>query len=157
MLKYGCKATAWASDLQVCPPLEWAGPTRQQFFDHHEDANDAAEWPQRRDELDHLFIRTMNKTDRSIMKVLNNLKLLDEEPVLREELKSMFDGRGVSLSNLQLLCYESDLFLRKLIWHYSLMGFHSAWRPSLPKMLPSARESNSCRNALQMQYVPKML
>ena len=103
MLKYECKATAWVSDLQVCPPLVWAGPTRQQFFDHHQDENDAAEWPARREELDDLFIRTINKPDRSILKALNNLHLLDAEPVLREELNSMFDGQGVSLSNLQLL------------------------------------------------------
>ena len=103
MLKYGCKATAWASDLQVCPPLVWAGPTRQQFFDHHQDANNAAEWPERRQYLDDLFIRTINKTDRSIWKSLNKLHLLDNEPVLQEELKSMIDGHGVSLSNLQLL------------------------------------------------------
>jgi len=27
VLKYGCKATAWASPTMVCPRLQWAGPT----------------------------------------------------------------------------------------------------------------------------------
>ncbi|KAI4220387.1 MAG: hypothetical protein L6R36_007660 [Xanthoria steineri] len=35
MIKYGYLRSAWASDIMVCPVLEWAGPTRQELLEYH--------------------------------------------------------------------------------------------------------------------------
>ena len=103
MLKYGCKTTAWASDIQICPQLEWGGPTRQQIFDHHEGYTDAKSWPKRREEIEGKFVKTIGKPDRSLRKVFKTLRLLEKEPQLQAEVKSMFSGNGVSLPKFQLI------------------------------------------------------
>ena len=36
LLKYGCRRTAWASQMCTCPRLTWQTPTGQQLYYHHE-------------------------------------------------------------------------------------------------------------------------
>lgn len=97
VLKYGCKSTAWASDIQVCPRLTWAGPTKAQFFEHHQGFHpDQASWPARRRALDRKMVKKHTRVDDSLMRCMNNLHLLDDEDVLRSELENMNAGLGVS-------------------------------------------------------------
>ena len=131
MLKYGCKATAWASDIQVCPLLEWGGPTRRQFFEHHQRQSDDGVWRQRREQIDDMFVRTINKTDRSIKKALDKFNLLDQEPILQLEVKSMFDGHGVSLSTPLALLTSMKLTSFPESSPGITLGWHPVWTREL--------------------------
>ena len=98
ILKYGCKATAWASDMMVCPRLVWAGPKRQDFFDfHRKNHNDPNTWEARKAEVERKFVKTLNRVDKSLITCMRNLDLLRNEHVLRQEIEAMEAGLGVSL------------------------------------------------------------
>ena len=101
-LKYGCKATAWASESQVCPRLEWRGPTRQRFFDHHHKYFQQSEdkWPQRQSQIERKILKTTTTVDQGILTWAESLDLLKDEPVLATEMRNMAKGLGVSVNPL---------------------------------------------------------
>ncbi|CAO1604953.1 hypothetical protein XANCAGTX0491_008493 [Xanthoria calcicola] len=87
MIKYGCLRSAWASDILVCPVLEWAGPTRQELLNYHKTLIMATSGASRYND--------------AVQKEWSMRGLLESEETLRSELQSIHDtGNKFSLASL---------------------------------------------------------
>ena len=107
VLKVGCRASAYASDMLVCPTLQYAGPTRKQTLEHHErlfresqvasaaptissTQQQLADWAQRKRVLeDKMKGSKLTRTDLQLLKGLERLGVVEHEPAVLAELDSM--------------------------------------------------------------------
>lgn len=98
-LKYGSILSSYATDILRCPRLEWGGPTQKQLLQHLEAAHTNAEmeWGSRRAELLKRMNLRATRTDHSIIRNLESMGVLDDEPTLRNEIGLMLAGTGVCL------------------------------------------------------------
>ena len=96
-LKHGARTTAYASDIMVCPRLQWVGPTMQGLLDHHRKTHDnTAIWPSREAILLAKMSKKLTRTDRSLLKGIKGLDVLQHEPILKTEVPRIEAGHGVS-------------------------------------------------------------
>lgn len=103
-LKYGCKATAWASEIQICPRMVWAGPSERQILDFHEQEFPKEEytckkkgtWDHRLKQLKKKMKHTANRVDKTLMAGMENSNVLRDEAELSSELARMMAGGSVS-------------------------------------------------------------
>ena len=116
-VKYGCRSSAWVSEISVCPQLQCIGPFRddleqspalhrpqweaQYKVDHpHKDgravAKAADEWAARSDRKIARKFTAASAVDKSLHKSFERAGWLAYEPVLKEELRVMLRHPSVS-------------------------------------------------------------
>ena len=110
VLKYGCRSSAWASEIQTCPQLQWIGPSRKdlvkspanylpqwevQYRADHPRASDddvkkeSENWKaQLASRIDQKFVRTYQK-DKEMYRGFQRTGWLSHEPAIRRELDLM--------------------------------------------------------------------
>lgn len=110
ILKYGCRSTAYLSEIQVCPQLQFAGPTladylqspaafRPEWEEQHQADNPrfspdeitaaAEQWEARQGRrLPKKLVRA-DQTDRSLYKGFERTMWLQHEPIVHAELETM--------------------------------------------------------------------
>ncbi|KAG6991448.1 hypothetical protein G7Y79_00052g087880 [Physcia stellaris] len=99
-LKYGCKATVWASEIQICPRMVWAGPSERQILDFHErefpkeeyTCKEKSTWDHRLKQLKKKMKHTANRVDKTLMAGMEHSNVLRDEPELSSELARMMAG-----------------------------------------------------------------
>ena len=116
-VKYGCRSSAWVSEISVCSQLQCIGPFRddltrspalhrpewvaQYSSDHPRKDDDAVakaahEWESRcLRKIERKFIAA-SKADKALYKSFERMAWLEHEPVLKEELRDMLRQPGVS-------------------------------------------------------------
>ena len=110
ILKYGGSASAWASEIQVCPQLIWAGPSKRELLDsprvyqteyekqyrldYPNKTDDLVEsavnkWREERSAHIHRKLVSASKQDRELMKGFERLGWLEHEQELKQEIQLM--------------------------------------------------------------------
>ena len=120
-LKYGSILSSYATDILRCPRLEWGGPTQKQLLQHLEATHADADtpWSSRLPKLLKRMTLRPTRSDHSIIRNLERMGILDEEPTLREELDLMLAGTGVC----RFLCLQhatANLLYKK--FHLALLS-----------------------------------
>lgn len=102
-LKYGARASAWASALMACPGLVYCGPTKAQLLEHHREHSKAEDWDARMNELEDKMAasirRPVTNTDKTVYTGMEKSGFFRHEPELAQEMQLVKDGRGVRRSS----------------------------------------------------------
>ena len=131
-MKYGCRSSAWVSEISVCSQLQCIGPFRDdltqspalhrpeweaQYRVDHPRKNDSAvakaahEWEARSSRKIEQKFTAASKADKTLYKSFERTGWLEHEPVLKEELRVMLRQPSVSTCVIRSLFRTILIFL----------------------------------------------